>query len=79
MPKPCCGKCGREMEQIHTGANVALMRRADNKRPYEVWAADVHQCQDCKVKIIARFADKPYWRHFDEDPIPKVDYAIWER
>lgn len=68
------------MEVEAVGASVAIFTKAHgNKKPYEVISSDIHKCPSCNNKVAAAFADQPFWRHFHDEPVPKIDYAVWEK
>lgn len=78
--KPYCLTCNCPMEKIEIGKNIAMFTRTlGNQRPYEVMHTDIHQCPRCKTKVACQYADQPHWRHHHEEPVPFVDYAVWEK
>lgn len=79
MQSPICVNCAKRMEKCKIGANLAVMAKVTGRdRPYEVWSVDVHQCMTCGRKVIAQFADEPFWRHFSEEPVPHITNRVWE-
>lgn len=79
MNEPCCLACGIKMTKVEIGANVGIMAKVVPNRPYQVFSADIHQCGGCGARVAAQFADKPFWLHFHDDPVPVIAYAIWEK
>jgi hypothetical protein len=47
-------------------------------KPYAVWSADIHQCQNCQATIICQTGHRPIWNHYEKTDIPPVTHRVWE-
>lgn len=70
MPKPVCLNCGKEMILDEIGA-ILIFMAFDPPAPYKAYNVDIHQCPQCKTRIVARYADVPFWQN--GDPRDKLD------
>lgn len=62
-------QCGRFMRCLKNGVTVEELL-ADGA-PYRLWDADLLQCEDCGVHVIAGFGRLPIAEHWHPD------YAEW--
>ena len=56
-----CG-CGRFMRPKKNTVTVEELMEDGN--PYRLWDADLYECPECGVEIIAGFAQEPFAEHY---------------
>lgn len=56
-----CG-CGRFMRVKKN--SVTVEEQLEDGSPYKLWDADLFECVECGVEIIAGFARQPFAEHF---------------
>lgn len=64
--RPICVACQIEMRWTENGVYVLEMAQSVGG-VYKIWMADLCQCPLCSVQVIARFADRPYAEHWQEN------------
>lgn len=77
MPRPVCVPCGREMMWERVGVVVQLDAKA-SRGPYQQWRGDTAKCPGCGAEVVARFAERPTWEHFHDDPPEMPDVVVPE-
>lgn len=60
MQKVICN-CGKEMKCSTQGVIVLCLTPME----YELWNADELTCPDCSNKVISRFGEQPFMRHYE--------------
>lgn len=73
-----CPVCARTMIRDRSIRVAFYAKIIGYDRPYEVYHADEHQCPTCKRSVITGFAYQPVWRHFNQDPMPECQAAVYE-
>lgn len=68
-----CAECGRDLKCLRAGVLVKELFQK-NREVYRIWSADLLECPECDLKVVARFADKPIADHFD--PCDKTPMAV---
>lgn len=68
-----CTECGQELKCLRAGVLVKELFRK-NREVYRIWSADLLECPECDLRVVARFADKPLADHFD--PCDKTPMAV---
>ena len=69
MTSPICVKCSKKTTRKKSGVTVVYMFSVP-AQPYQAYQADLHECPECKQKIIAGQAMVPFWEHFYDETIP---------
>jgi hypothetical protein len=59
-----CG-CGRFMRVKQNGVTVEEL--LEDGAPYKLWDADLFECPECGVEIIAGFGRRPLAEHYQAD------------
>jgi len=71
--KVLCTECGRDLKCLRVGVLVKELFQK-NREVYRIWSADLLECPECDLKVVARFAEKPIADHFDPcDKTPMAD------
>jgi hypothetical protein len=67
--RPICRKCHRFMDKLKQGVDVILLTkfgRGESPQPYQLWKADLFDCEECGAQIVADYASEPYAEHFQK-------------
>lgn len=59
-----CG-CGRFMRVKRN--SVTVEERTEDQQPYKLWDADLFECEECGVEVIAGFGKAPIAEHWQPD------------
>jgi len=59
-----CG-CGRFMRVKQNSVTVEEL--LEDGSPYKLWDADLLECVECGVEVIAGFAKRPFAEHWESD------------
>jgi hypothetical protein len=57
-----CVSCGRFMRPKRNSVTVEELM--ENGQPYKLWDADLWECVECGIEIIAGFGDGPLVEHY---------------
>lgn len=62
---PVCVKCQVAMVSLKSIDVVEMF--LEPPEPYKAWSASLCECPVCGVQIAARFANQPFWVHYESE------------
>lgn len=75
MPRPTCAQCEREMKTNEIGVYV-VETMGKERTPYRLWAADLYRCPICGAKVVAGYANMPFYPERMEEFIESATETI---
>jgi hypothetical protein len=78
--KPICLKCHREMSRVQSGISVMFTRyvagSSPRQAPYQAYRAARYRCGECGSEVVSGFAERPFWRDFEDVDAPDCDVFV---